>query len=331
MQNMMDRWEVQNCELVGLSDLNTESDYVRDRISAYLSDLVDLGVAGFRIDAAKHMPMQSLREIFARVKGQPYIYQEVIDQANEPISSAEYLPTGDVTEFRYSLDLRRVLAGGKLAWLNGQHRFGEGWGYRSSDKAIVFIDNHDNQRGHGGGGSVLTHKDPQSYQLAAVLMLAWPYGYPQIMSSFAFTSPSQGPPAHADGRTQDVSCLPKEQAATAHNGWVCEHRWPVIANMVRFRNATAHEFRLTHWWTNGGGNQIAFGRGGAGFVVINNEDAVLDQWLSTGLRPGVYCNVTAGDGGCAEKIEVYQDGRAHFKVLPQTAAAIHMGAPSAIQ
>ena len=26
------------------------------------------------------------------------------------------------------------------------------------DHAAVFIDNHDNQRGHGGGGSLLTHK-----------------------------------------------------------------------------------------------------------------------------------------------------------------------------
>ena len=26
------------------------------------------------------------------------------------------------------------------------------------DHAAVFIDNHDNQRGHGGGGNLLTHK-----------------------------------------------------------------------------------------------------------------------------------------------------------------------------
>lgn len=27
-----------------------------------------------------------------------------------------------------------------------------------SDKALVFVDNHDNQRGHGGAGDVLTYK-----------------------------------------------------------------------------------------------------------------------------------------------------------------------------
>lgn len=38
--------------------------------------------------------------------------------------------------------------------------WGEGWGFMPSDKALVFVDNHDNQRGHGAGGaSVLTFWD----------------------------------------------------------------------------------------------------------------------------------------------------------------------------
>ena len=28
----------------------------------------------------------------------------------------------------------------------------QGWGMADPDHAMVFIDNHDNQRGHGGGG-----------------------------------------------------------------------------------------------------------------------------------------------------------------------------------
>ena len=38
-----DRWEVQNCELVDLSDLATEATYVRGKLTAYLNDLVSLG------------------------------------------------------------------------------------------------------------------------------------------------------------------------------------------------------------------------------------------------------------------------------------------------
>ena len=41
--------------LVGLSDLDTEADYVRERIAAYLTDIISIGFSGFRIDAAKHI------------------------------------------------------------------------------------------------------------------------------------------------------------------------------------------------------------------------------------------------------------------------------------
>ncbi|NED57780.1 alpha-amylase, partial [Micromonospora aurantiaca] len=57
--------EVQNCELVSLSDLKTQSDYVRGKITGYLNDLIGLGVDGFRIDAAKHIAQSD----FAAIKG----------------------------------------------------------------------------------------------------------------------------------------------------------------------------------------------------------------------------------------------------------------------
>jgi alpha-amylase len=41
--------------LSGLSDLDTESDFVRERIAAYITDLIGIGFSGHRIDAAKHI------------------------------------------------------------------------------------------------------------------------------------------------------------------------------------------------------------------------------------------------------------------------------------
>lgn len=55
IDNYNDAYNVRNCELVGLPDLNQTLTHVRDRIVTYLSKLVDLGVVGFRVDAAKHM------------------------------------------------------------------------------------------------------------------------------------------------------------------------------------------------------------------------------------------------------------------------------------
>ncbi|KPC82534.1 hypothetical protein ADL27_47480, partial [Streptomyces sp. NRRL F-6602] len=42
---------------LGLADLDTGEPYVRDRIAAYLNDLLSLGVDGFRIDTVKHVDL----------------------------------------------------------------------------------------------------------------------------------------------------------------------------------------------------------------------------------------------------------------------------------
>ncbi len=54
--------------LVGLTDLNSESEYVRQRIADYFSDLLSIGFSGFRIDAAKHISPKNLSAIFKRLK-----------------------------------------------------------------------------------------------------------------------------------------------------------------------------------------------------------------------------------------------------------------------
>lgn len=58
--NYMDAEQVRNCELVGLPDLNQSIPYVRDRMVQFLNHLIDVGVAGFRVDASKHMWPQDL-------------------------------------------------------------------------------------------------------------------------------------------------------------------------------------------------------------------------------------------------------------------------------
>src|SRR5690242_4343681 len=52
LTNYQSAANVQDCELLGLPDLNTGSASVRQKIAGYLEMLARLGVAGFRIDAA---------------------------------------------------------------------------------------------------------------------------------------------------------------------------------------------------------------------------------------------------------------------------------------
>ncbi|MDJ0797844.1 MAG: alpha-amylase family protein [Calothrix sp. MO_167.B12] len=326
IQNWNDRYEVQNCELLNLSDLDTGAKKVRSRIAAYLNDLISIGVAGFRIDAAKHMSTNDLEAIFSKLRGKPYIYQEVIANPGEPIQTAEYFPTGDVTEFKYSLGIAPIFRNGKLADLQ---RFATDKTMMPSNKAIVFLDNHDNQRGHGTGGQVLTFKDGQLYVLANIFMLAFPYGYPKVMSSYQFQTDSQGPPSNTQGRTNNIY-NPQGKNIGCQQNWVCEHRIKAIANMVGFRNYTNNDFVVSNWWSNGK-NQIAFGRGNKGFVVINRENNSLSRRFQTGLPGGTYCNVVTGEltkngRDCTgNKVTVDTQGFANIQTPGQNAVAIHGG------
>ncbi|MGG6293193.1 alpha-amylase [Leptolyngbya sp. AN02str] len=331
IESYQDRYQVISCELVGLADLKTSSPRVQRELVKYLKSLVDIGVDGFRIDAAKHIAASELGEIVRQLRQQvntdPYIYQEVIDPGNEAIKKSEYYDNGDVHEFEYGRLVSETFLGEGDRHLAQLETLGESWGLMPSDKAVVFIDNHDKQRGHGGGGTYLTYKAGKLYELANVFMLAYPYGYPQVMSSYRFDHPDQGPPADTNGATHPVFL---NQEARCFEEWQCEHRWAAIANMVGFRKVV-QDAPLTQWWSNGR-EQIAFGRGDQGFVAINLEDQPLTHTFQTELPPGTYCDIAhtslMPNGQCADPsatIVVNSRRQAQMTVAAMDAIAIHLG------
>lgn len=296
IESYQDVNQVRNCRLVGLRDIKIGADYPRQKVAEYLNKLIDWGVAGFRVDAVKHMWPGDVQNVFNRLHTlptrwfpggtKPFIFVEVIDQGGEPIKVGEYTGISRVTEFRYGLKLGEVVTKGNGQRLSFLKNFGEGWGFMSGMSAVTFVDNHDNQRGHGGGGSIVTHKQPREYKIANAFMLAWNFGYVRIMSSFAFSNSEAGPPSFGGGSTKDVECFNGE--------WVCEHGWRQIANMVKFHNAVGGT-SVTNWWDNGG-NAIAFSRGSKGFIAINNEGYGVSERFQTGLPAGDYCDVISCEG-----------------------------------
>lgn len=308
IQDYQNRWRVQNCNLCGLADLNTASPYVQTKIASYLSELVSLGVSGFRIDAAKHMDVEDIARILSSVQGNPEIYQEVIETVGEPIQGTEYLQNGKVSEFDYGKKLSETFRNGNLATLKFFAK--QDAMFLPSEKAMIFIDNHDNQRGHGNAAKVLTHQEPTLYTLAVVFMLAWPYGTPILMSSYTFNNTDMGPPESA--------------AFNCGGEWQCEHRWLPIRNMVTFRNHT-EQLPVLDWWDNGH-NQIAFSRGNQGFVAFNRASYPLAERLKTHLTPGKYCNGWNGEikaGKCTgDLLEVDSEGFVALYLLPNTAAIL---------
>ena len=57
------RTNIQMCDLLGLVDLNTGSSYTAPTITGYLKHLAQDGVAGIRVDAAKHIDSNELKNI----------------------------------------------------------------------------------------------------------------------------------------------------------------------------------------------------------------------------------------------------------------------------
>src|SRR6185312_14569779 len=87
-----------DCELFSLPDLDTSRPTVRQKIAGYLLMLARLGVAGFRIDAAKHIQQVELDAILGIVdstlsaegRSLPYYLLEVSGGGNEALRPADY-------------------------------------------------------------------------------------------------------------------------------------------------------------------------------------------------------------------------------------------------
>jgi alpha-amylase len=183
-----------------------------------------------------------------------------------------------VTEFQYAAALVDAFENGNLEALAGLGTDAE---WLPSDQAIIFVDNHDTQRSHIGD-EILNYRDGARYELAVAFMLAYPYGYPMVMSSYTFEDDDQGPPASSPH--DDNGCGTE---------WVCEHRRPAIADMVAFRKTVAGT-DINNWRIDD--KIISFGRGDKGHVVINTSDAAASPELATNLPDGNYDAASVIDG-----------------------------------
>jgi alpha-amylase len=302
IRDYQDLWEVQNCQLGTLDDLDTGKPAVQAKIAAYLNDLLSLGVAGFRMDAVKHVAHDEVTEILELVEGDPFVFQEVIDSGSEPIDATNYVENGMVTEFKFPPVIVEAFEYGNLDALTN---FSSRPGWLPADQAIVFVDNHDLQRGHAGGPDIVNYKDGERYNLAVAFMLAYPYGYPMVMSSYVFEDDGQGPP--------DSSPLDTSNGCGAD--WVCEHRRPAITNMVAFRKATAGADVVN--WRVSDGKTISFGRGDIGHVVINVGEQAVDVYVPTKLPPGDYIDIVG-----ARAISVGDDGMIEATLKPLSIVAL---------
>ena len=323
------RSNVQNCRLVGLPDLNSESTYVRGQVVNYLNALLTLGIDGFRLDAAKHQAAGSLQAIMNSVKATHattnqgetiWVTQEIVPDGE--VIRSDYFPIGTVNEFQFTYamhDAWRNLNGSSPStiptMMGTWNNWGGTWGFVQPTNATVFVNNWDTERNGSSldasnyTGATNDTQGSHRYDLANIFMLAQGYGEAQLHSGFRFTNQDQDRP----------SASPYSNGVAQINvNWDFIHRWGDIAPMVKFRSA-AHGQAQQNWVT-GNANQIAFGRGNVGFVALNNTTAAWSRSFYTGLPAGTYCNIVhgvknAGGTACAsDSVTVDASGNASITV-----------------
>jgi alpha-amylase len=311
INNFNDYRQVTKCELLALPDLRTESTYVRGTIAAYLNKLIGYGVSGFRVDAAKHIGHADMKAIESRlhrtVDGEkPYVAQEVFPGPGD-LSMWSFRDTGSLLGFDYAYaihDTFKSYDAAKTGNITDLKVFGENSGLLPRDKTLVFVENHDTER----GDTTLSYHDGATNLLANKFMLAYGYGRPQVYASYNSTGHNDSPPSDAKGFIKNTDCA---------SGWACVDRDQGVANMVGWHNQVGKQAKVRNWYDDGV-NLIAFSRGKKGWTAINNNTSAQTHTFDTGLRKGTYCDITHANfskGTCSgPTIMVDTHGRATVTV-----------------
>lgn len=302
IQDYANLTQVQNCELLGLPDLRTGSDHVRTGIADYLNSQLALGVDGFRVDAAKHIPEADLAAIESKLTNTtsgtaPYVFQEVYPGSTP--QPADYYASGDVLDFTYASKLKSAFQGNvsDLASI-------ESSGILPAAGSVSFVTNHDTER----NGLHLSYKDGDTYKLANLFQLAYKWSTSTVYASWEWTQSDQAPP-NASGFVTNTDC--------ASGSWYCLDRDTAVVGMVAWHNA-ADKAAVSNWQTKSS-TVIGFGRSGAGFFALNNGSSSATYTFTTGMADGTYANVI--DGG-ASKVTV-SGGSASITIPAKSAVAFY--------
>ena len=308
IENYQDREQVQTCELVGLSDLDQTSEKVQANTLGYLSDLLSLGVKGFRIDAAKHMAAADIAKLIAQLPEGTRVLSEVIQGAGEPIQAIEYLEFGEVFEFDYAKTIKGMFQEQYIAAAADPTRFDY---FAPSSQSAIFVSNHDTERNN----QTLNYRSAKDFELATALMLAENYGQPILYSSFAFDSYDAGPTSQ-NGQVAGASCEaitgPKDEYDNGE--WICQQHWQSTINMVRFHKQTSG-LEISNRYENS--EVYGFSKANLGYFITNvSAEASMQIEVETGLPDGQYQNLF--ETGTYQ----IQDGILKATMAPKSAIAL---------
>ena len=257
-------------------DIKTESPRVQEKIIEHLSTLIEMGVAGFRVDISFAMWEKDLKAIIDQlpdiaIGGRPFIVHELYN--NKPYWT--YTEFGRAIEDTYGKRLTQAIRTDKNLQLLGSESGlwkpqDDNPNQFSSENAVAFLDNHNSryrQRLYFGD----REEDRLEYKLGIAFMLASDFGVKRIFSTFfSRWRPFDHPDWDFPDPNLPFACGSETDFYTdtsLENTYVCQHRWEVVRAMVTFANhvqgASVELIRSTP-------DAISFSRGRKGFFAMGS-------------------------------------------------------------
>jgi len=174
-----------NCWLGGLPDLDQDKKPVQEIQKAHLKKLLDLGIDGFRFDAAKHISPDIVKNYIDYVdkesKGNTWNYLEVIEDKDTGAESYKWIAA--VTDFiLYKSMLAAFGFGGDLRSLKVPVAVDD-------PRSVTFGRNHDTVPANNDNCIVGCYGDASDSYLATTYVLAREQGTPLVLNWDNYDSP----------------------------------------------------------------------------------------------------------------------------------------------
>ncbi|KAJ3315314.1 hypothetical protein HDV04_003707 [Boothiomyces sp. JEL0838] len=294
------QWSIYNCRLETLVDLATEHPYVRQKHTEHLNYLLSLGVAGFRADATKSIPLADFQAFTAGLnknyRGEnPFFVHEIMYSFPDG-TYKNYQSTGRILNFDYSQAVGKAFRniGSSTDQLANQISKLQ----LNQQDSVTFVENHDTERNNDGNANYALHRINNAwwYKQAVAFNILYPYGMSIVHSgyNFQFVGNNQdeipvSPPSNSTGYI-----LPLSQSLSK---WTLQHRMPDVYPLVRIRNYISSS--PTPNIQTAATNQIYWSVPGKAFVAINSAQGttpnqLMSNTVQSGLAPGKYCNFVYG-------------------------------------
>ncbi|HVT10462.1 MAG TPA: alpha-amylase family glycosyl hydrolase [Polyangia bacterium] len=165
-----------NCWLGSLPDLDQTKPLVMSLQKKHLKLLLDLGIDGFRFDAAKHMPAATVQKYIDYVNSQnrnTWNYLEVIEDHDTPASA--YTPVASVEDFVLYGSMKNAFTlGGDLRTLRVPTAVDD-------PRSVTFGRNHDNVK-EINDSAINPYNDKTDSYLATAYVLAREGGTPLVLN-----------------------------------------------------------------------------------------------------------------------------------------------------